>query len=90
MVVDDIRFALQAREDDVARALPRLAERVVTALEDDLCMEVSRDSEGTEGKTVAQASSRSLDQKLRKPLRKLGVKVKEKVKNLGVHFVVRS
>ena len=39
---------------------------------------------------MAQTSSRSLDHKLRKPLGKLGVKVKEKVKNLGVHFVARK
>ena len=78
MVVDDIRFALQGREDQVARVLQCLAQKVVAALEKDLCMEVSRDSGFTEGKTVAQTSCRSLDLKLRRPLGRLGVKVKGK------------
>ena len=90
MIVDDIRFAVQGREDEVADVLPRLADTVVKILESDLHMEVSRDSAGLEGKTVVQTSSRELDLRMRRPMSKLGVKVKERVKNLGVHFVARS
>ena len=89
MVVDDIRLAVQGSEEEVAEVLPCLAETLVEILEKDLNMEVSRDSDGFEGKTLAQTSSHNLDSKVKYALGRLGIKVRTKVKNLGIHFVTR-
>ena len=86
-IVDDIRFAVEGEEEVVARYLPKLAERAVCTLEEDLCMCVSRDSGQVQGKTVAQASSSKLGARIKPRLARLGIRVVSKVKNLGVHFV---
>ena len=87
MIVDDVRFVVEGDGADVALQLPRLANKAVKELEDQLHMRASRDTAQERGKTVAQASSQRLGLRLRPKLLQLGIRVVSKVKNLGVQFV---
>ena len=49
-------------------------------------MKVSRDKPGTVGTTVAQASGAKLRKGVTPGLLRMGIKVKKKVRNLGVDF----
>ena len=87
MIVDDIHFAAEGEELDVATILPKVAGEAVRMLEHELHMQVSRDYGGVKGKTVAQASSVRLGAGMQMQLNRLGIRVVKKVKNLGVQFV---
>ena len=86
MVVDDIRFALEGTRGRVLGGVSRVIESVMDVFEGQLSMEVSRDKEGVEGKTVAQASDKELRRRVGLCVGKFGIKVKNKVRNLGVDF----
>ena len=88
MVVDDIRFVLEGRKHRVLGGVTRVVENIMDVFEGQLSMEVSRDKDGVEGKTVAQASEKDLRRKVGLFVGKYGIRVKKKVKNLGVDFDV--
>ena len=86
MIVDDVKLVVEGVEEDVAEQLPKIARKAVRVLEEDLHMCVSRDDGQTIGKTVAQASSHKLGNRVRTKLKSLGIRVVSNVKNLGVQF----
>ena len=90
MVVDDIRFQVQGLEECVDHVLPAVAKRAVHILEEQFHMQVSRNDGTSQGKTVAQFSSRKLALAAVARMSKLGVNVAKKVKNLGVQFSAGS
>ena len=88
MLVDDVRFAVEGPPLKVRKSLLNITSEVVRVIEGDLLMEMSRDKEGKEGKTVGQASCVRMERLLAPGLGKLGIRMKKKVRNLGVDFGV--
>ena len=90
MMVDDIKLTVEGREARVAETLPIVADDAVSTLEGCLKMQVSRNVDGEVGKTVVQTSSTNVGRSMRLRLRRLGVNIVRKVKNLGVQFATGS
>ncbi len=89
MIADDLRFVVEGKESDVVGRVQQLAEDTVDVLEESLAMEVSRDRKEygkADGKTVALASSARARKRITTGMRKLGIKVRDKTRNLGVDF----
>ena len=86
MIVDDVRVVLEGPARAVARGASRIVEDAIEIFEGQMHMELSRDKGQNEGKTVAQASEKELRRRVATAMSKFGVKVKEKVRNLGVDF----
>ena len=86
MIVDDIRLVVEGSEERVHQVLPVVAQMAVHTLEERLHMQVSRNEPGVTGKTVAQFSSLKLLKATSGKMRRLGVNVATKVKNLGAQF----
>ena len=86
--VDDIALHASGSESSVAAVISGASDLLVTMLEDDVSMIVSRRSpwagEG-EGKSVATATG-SVARRISTSMRRLGILVKAKNKHLGVHF----
>ena len=64
--------------------IPEAADELVRMLEDDLDLPVSRDRQGAMGKSVAMASHAGLGRQLLLPLRRLGIRMEARTRNLGV------
>ena len=86
MLADDIRFALEGTAGVVAKGIVEIAEEPSHILEDVLHLQLSRDKEGVEGKTVALASSRYVAARMEKGMTRMGIRTKARVRNLGVDF----
>ncbi len=84
VIADDIKLTMHGQESDVVSGLTRASARCVEMLEEDLHMQVSRDTPTAMGKTVGVASSNRLRAMLRRTLAHLGIRVTATVKNLGV------
>jgi hypothetical protein len=84
VIADDIKLTVHGQEDQAAAELTRVTSRCIEMLEDDLHMQVSRDTPVAAGKTVGVASTRRLRTMLKSTLARMGVRVKATVKNLGV------
>ena len=90
MIVDDIKLTVEGPEARVAEVLPAVADDAVSTLEETLNMQVSRNVDGRIGKTVVQTSSKSAGASMSLKLKKMGVNIVKKVKNLGVQFSTGS
>ncbi len=87
VIADDVKLGVKGRDEDwVAKTTADISNRCIGLLEDELHMEVSRDKGTSSGKTVAVASSRTLEKKLGGRLTKTGIKMKKSVRNLGVDY----
>ncbi len=65
MVADDLTLRIEGRDEvDVAEYMDRVTKDCVEELEGQLCMTISRDKKGKQGKTVALASSRAARTKI--------------------------
>ena len=87
--VDDIAVHVVGHPSVVAAVMAACTDDIITALEDDLDMKVSRreswSSSGT-AKTVAAVSCRVLERKVTTSMRRMGVAVARKAKHLGTIF----
>ncbi len=87
VIADDVKLGVKGRDEDwVAKTTVDISNRCIGLLEDELHMEVSRDRGTGGGKTVAVASSTTLEKKLGGRLIKTGIKLKKSVRNLGVDY----
>ncbi len=87
VIADDVKLGVTgADEDKVSAEMSKVSARCVELLEDGLHMEISRDTDTAVGKTVAVASSAALKRKLAGRLSRLGIRVKDRVRNLGVDY----
>ena len=87
--VDDIAVHAVGTERTVAETVVAASDQLVKALEDDLCMMVSRRTAwSTTGiaKTVATVGHRRLAARVSTSMRRLGIAIRAKAKHLGVHF----
>ena len=88
VIMDDVRLVIEGPENKVGKGIAKIVEDVFEVFEEQLHMEISRDKEGAEGKTVAQASHRHLERRIGSAIGRFGIRVKRKVRNLGVDFEV--
>ncbi len=87
MVADDLTLRVEGGDEgEVAEYIDGVTRDCVEELEGQLGMTISRDAGGRQGKTVALASSGAARRKVEVRLRKYGIRVKLKVRNLGVDF----
>ena len=86
MVVDDIRIVLEGPCKVIAKGVVRLIEDALEVFEGDLNLDISRDKGGGEGKTLVQASNRLLRNRIGEGIGRFGMRVKAKVRNLGVDY----
>ena len=87
--VDDIAVHVIGTETSVAATIVAAADFLVEALENDLSMVVSRRptwSDAGVAKTLATVRNWRLAKLISTPMRRLGIAVKCKAKDLGVHF----
>ena len=88
LVADDVKMGCIGDEEEVAVQLGQAAAQCIHEVEEDLHMEVSRRRKpgAEEGKTVAVASSSSMEAKLGQKMNRLGINVRRTARNLGVDF----
>ena len=87
LYVDDIAVHVVGQPGVVATLMAACTDDIITALEDDLEMKVSRRdpwASSGKGKTIAAVSSRTLERRVTTSMRRLGVAVTLKAKHLGV------
>ena len=77
MLADDIRFAVGGPPGSVGGAVVDITDEAAYVLEDLLHMQLSRDKEGVEGKTVPVASSGFIHARMAKGMTKMGIRTKE-------------
>ena len=76
-------------ESTVAETAVAASDQLVNALEDDLCMMVSRRAAWSSigvAKTVVTVAHQRLAKRISTSMRRLGIAVKTKAKHLGIHF----
>ena len=86
VIADDVRFVVEGRKDLVGENIVSITDEAAFMLDDILHMQMSKDKGEVEGKTVALASDRHVAAAMAKGMRKRGIRVKEKVRNLGIDF----
>ena len=87
LVADDIKVMVDDKDvNKVAVKLDHITGELCERLEGDMGMKVSRDEGQKKGKTVAIASSRVVGKAIEKRMKRRGIGLQSKVKNLGIDF----
>ena len=87
LVADDIKLTVEGKDpEQVAKETVKATDFLIDRLEGRMGMKVSRDDGHLKGKTVALASTPLVARSLCGRMKKKGINLQRKVKNLGVDF----